>query len=41
MKLMRKRKEMMSDIIFFFVKWAVIGFIIGWPIGYAIGTYIL
>jgi hypothetical protein len=31
---------MMSDIIFF-VKWGVIGFIIGWPIGYAIGTYIL
>ena len=30
----------MSDV-YFYIKWAVIGFIIGWPIGYVIGTYLL
>ena len=27
--------------LYFYTKWCLIGFAIGWPIGYAIGTYIL
>jgi len=30
---------MMNDL-WFYTKWGVIGFIIGWPIGYAIGTFL-
>ena len=30
----------MMDYLWFYTKWGVIGFIIGWPIGYFVGSFL-